>query len=270
MLPPNPPDPYNQSGQTGATEHFDTHSAPASGQGPGTPHPYRGAQADTPLPLPYDDYDPTYQTPPPRPPQPSPTYPEAGLIPYGQPPAHPVPYQQHGRGGQAYAPPPIYVQPPPQPQVIYVPERRPSWFSLSCRILAIILLMACGLIGLGIFRGVTSFLETESKAVPAHITVSAFCAEVQSQNYQSAYGDLSSQLQQQVSESDFQQTSQALDHEHGYITNCTPSNDTVNGNTVTFAVNVSRGSIYYTGNVELVQQGSDWRINEIDTSLDLG
>src|SRR5215831_5029980 len=110
MLPPNP---YDQSGQSGATEHFDTHPTPASGEGPDAPFPYRGPQAVTPLPLPYDDYDPTYQTPPPRPDPP--------------PPLLPAPYQQRGRGGQVQAPPPIYVQPPPQPQIIYVRERRPSW-----------------------------------------------------------------------------------------------------------------------------------------------
>jgi hypothetical protein len=184
-----------------------------------------------------------------------------------------VPHQQRGRGGQVYPPPPIYVQPPPQPQIVYVPERRPSWFSISCRILAIVLLMACGLIGLGIFRGVTSFLDALSKTVPARLTVVDFCNHVQSQDYQSAYADLSSQLQQQVSASAFQQTSQALDLEHGSITGCTQSNtssDTVNGDTVTIALNVSRGSIYYTGNVEVVKQGNDWRINAIDTSLDLG
>jgi hypothetical protein len=134
--------------------------------------------------------------------------------------------------------------------------------------------MACGLIGLGIFHGVTSALDTASKTIPARLTVLAFCSAEQSQNYESAYAQLfSSQLQQQLSESDYEQTSQALDQEHGVITSCARadnSSDTVTGDTVTIALTVSRGSIFYTGDIVVVKQGNDWRINQIDTSLDLG
>jgi hypothetical protein len=185
---------------------------------------------------------------------------------------------------QPYAPPLIYhppVRQPPaqQPQIIYVRERRPSVFSITCSILAILLLMSCGLVGLGIFRGVTSALQLASKTIPSRITLSVFCAEEVNQDYHDAYQQFSASLQQQVTESAFTQGSRQLDQQNGQITACTRSNssvDTSSGNTATLQVDVTRtstdnsgasSSTDYNGSIVFVQEGSDWHIDQIAGSL---
>ena len=264
-----PPDPYHQSDQTDkldAVEHIDDYpTPPAGGWGASPGQPYYRPDVNSPLPLPYDDRDPTYEATPTSP-----------------PPALPVPYQQRPAHVQPYAPPPLYQPPvyqPPaqQPQVIYVRERRPSVFSITCSIVTILVLMTCGLVGLGIFRGVTSAVQLASKTIPARITLTAFCAAETYQAYHEAYQQFSSNLQQQVSESAFMQGSQQLDQQNGKITACARSNssvDTASGNNATLEVNVTRTSIDgtstdYSGSIVFVQEGNDWHIDQIASTLGL-
>jgi hypothetical protein len=268
-----PPDPYHQSDETDqpdAVEQTDDYPTPPVPVRRASPsQPYYMPTDNSPLPLPYDDRDPTYQS--------MPTYP---------PPALPVPYQERPTHVQPYAPPPLYHPPvhqPPaqQPQIIYVRERRPSLFSITCSILAILLLMTCGLVGLGIFRGVTSALQLANKTIPSRITLTAFCAAETNQAYHNAYQLFSSNLQQQVSESAFIQGSQQLDQENGQITACARSNssvDTGSGNTATLQVDVTRtstgntgasSSTEYHGPVVFAQEGSDWHIDQIASTLGL-
>jgi hypothetical protein len=254
-----PPDPYHQSDQPGrpdAVDHTDDYPTPP-------PLPYYRTPDNSPLPLPYDDRDATYPV--------TPDY---------QPPAIPAPYPQRAGNGLPYAPPPAY-QPPVQPQIIYVRERRPSLFSISCSILSILLLMTCGLVGLGIFRGVTSALQLASKTIPARITLAVFCTAEMHQDYHDAYQQFSSLLQQQVSDDTFTQDSQQLDQQNGLITTCSRSNnsvDTGSADTATLHVDITRTITDDTGTstlnashgtITFVQEGSDWHIEHIDTSLGL-
>jgi hypothetical protein len=269
-----PPDPYHQSDKTDQpdaverTDEYPTPPAPVRRVSPS--QPYYTPPGNSPLPLPYDDRDPTYQS--------MPTYP---------PPAFPVPSQERPAHVQPYAPPPPVHQPPVNqppaqpPQVIYVRERRPSVFSITCSILAILLLMTCGLVSLGIFRGVTSSLQLASKTVPSRFTLTLFCAAEMNQVYHDAYQQFSSSLQQQVSESAFIEGSQQLDQENGQITACARSNssvDTGSGNSATLQVDVTRASIDntgassstdYHGSIAFVQEGSDWHIDQIASTLGL-
>jgi hypothetical protein len=269
-----PPDPYHQSDQTDqpdAVEQTDEYpTPPAPGRRASPSQPYYTPPGNSPLPLPYDDRDPTYQA--------TPTYPS---------PAFPVPYQQRPPHMQPYAPPPpvhhppVYQPPAQQPQVIYVRERRPSLFSITCSILTILLLMTCGLVGLGIFRGVTSSLQLASKTIPSRFTLTVFCAAEMNQDYHNAYQQFSSSLQQQVSESAFTQGSQLLDQQNGQVTACTRSNssvDTGSGNTATLQIDVTRTSTDstgassptdYHGSIVFVQEGNDWHIDQIASTLGL-
>ena len=137
--------------------------------------------------------------------------------------------------------------------------------------------MTCGLLGLAIFHGVATVLETAGKTVPARITIVTFCYDETIHDYNSAYQQFSSQLQQQMSESDFESGSNQLDEQVGGITTCSradSSKDATDGNTVTIDVDVSRISSSGTstathGSIVVVEEGSDWRINGIDTTLDL-
>ena len=177
MFPPDPYGQFDEQPTPDATQRPDSQPTTVP-RTPSQSHPYHEPRAGgAPLPLPYDDYDPTYKdTPPHQPPvyqeqQPS-TYPEAEPTPRGLRRIFRA-RQPRASRGQVYAPPPNYQppivyqpQPPPQQQIIYVRERRPSFFSISCSILAILLLMACGLTGVVIYRGVTNALQT----VPANVT----------------------------------------------------------------------------------------------------
>jgi hypothetical protein len=268
-----PPDPYQQSGEHDPQDAVDLTddylTPPAPGWRASPSRLYYMPPDNSPLPLPYDDRDPTYKS-----------------MPTPPPPALPVPYQQRPAHVQPYAPPPVY-QPPvqqapaQQPQIIYVRERRPSVFSITCSILAILLLMTCGLVGLGIFRGVTSALQLASKTIPSRATLLLFCAAEMNQDYHDAYQQFSSNLQQQVSESDYTQASQQLDQQNGKITACARSNssvDTASGNTATLQVDVTRtstdstgasSSTDYNGSIDFVQEGSNMHIDQIGNTLGL-
>jgi hypothetical protein len=268
-----PPDPYHQSDQTDqpdVVEQTDEYpTPPAPGRRASPSQPYYTPPDNSPLPLPYDDSDPTYQA--------TPTYPSSAL---------PVPYQQRPAHVQPYAPPPVYQPPvyqPPaqQPQIIYVRERRPSLFSITCSILTILLLMTCGLVSLAIYLGVTSSLQLASKTIPSRITLTVFCAAEMNQDYHYAYQQVSSNLQQQISESTFTQESQQLDQEDGPVTACARSNssvDTASGNTATLQVDVTRTSTdstgtstptNYHGSIVFVQEGNNWHIDQIGSTLGL-
>jgi hypothetical protein len=264
-----PPDPYHQSDeidQPDAVERTGEYpTPPAPGRRASPSQPYYTPPGNSPLPLPYDDRDPTYQS--------MPTY---------LPPAFPAPSQERPAHVQPYAPPPVHQPPVHQPQVIYVRERRPSLFSITCSILAILLLMTCGLVSLGIFRGVTSSLQLASKTVPSRITLTVFCAEETNQDYHDAYQQFSSNLQQQqVSESAFIQGSHQLDQENGQITACARTDSSVDsgsGNSATLQVDVTRtstdntgtsSSTDYHGSIVFVQEGSNWHIDQIASTLGL-
>jgi hypothetical protein len=197
------------------------------------------------------------------------------MQPYAQPPIYHPPVQ-----------PPIYhppVQPPPvqQPQVIYVRERRPSVFSITCSILTILLLMTCGLVGLGIYRGVTSTIELASKTIPSRFTLTFFCTAEMNQDYHDAYQQFSSGFQQQVSEATFTQESRQLDQQNGPVTACARSNSSVDagsGNTATLQVDITRtstdssgasSSTDYHGPIVFVQEGGNWHIDQIAGTLGL-
>jgi hypothetical protein len=278
-----PPDPYGQFDEQplpDATQRPDSQPTTVP-RTPSQSRPYYEPRAGgAPLPLPYDDYDPTYQeTPPHQPPvyqeqQPS-TYPEAEPTPHGLRRIFRA-RQPRASRGQVYAPPPNYQppivyqpQPPPQQQIIYVRERRPSFFSITCSILAILLLMTCGLAGVVIYRGVANALQT----FPANVAVGEFCLDESTHNYSGAYQEFSTSLQQEITESSFQSDNNGFDQTDGFITSCarsSNSSDTVSNDSVKIEVTVTRdGSSNESGYMIVVKQGNDWRISYIDAVLNL-
>jgi hypothetical protein len=275
MLPPDPYHQSDQSDQPDAVEQTDDYPTPPSPGGRARASQlYYTPPDNSPLPLPYDDRDPTYQS-----------------MPTPPPPALPVPNQQRPARMQPYVQPPIYhppAQPPPvqqppaqPPQVIYVRERRPSVFSITCSILTILLLMTCGLVGLGIFRGATSAVELASKTIPSRFTLTFFCMAEMNKDYHNAYQQLSSGFQQLVSETTFTQESRQLDQQNGPVTACARSNssvDTGSGNTAMLQVDVTRtstdstgasSSTDYHGSIIFVQEGGNWHIDQIAGTLGL-
>jgi len=201
-----------------------------------------------------------------------------------QPPVYQGRQPIYSETGQAvnehpqYAPP-VYLppaQPYPQP-VVYVQQRRSGWLSISCSVLVIILLMTCGLVGVVIYRDITSAVGQASKTIPARFTLVFFCGAEVSQQYSTAYQQFSTDLQQQVAADKFTQDSQQLDQTNGTVTACarsSSSSDIVSGSTVTMQVDVTRTPTVGQNNVShgsivLVQEGNNWRIDQIDASLGL-
>jgi hypothetical protein len=120
----------------------------------------------------------------------------------------------------------------------------------------------------------------------ASFTVNEFCLDEETHDYTSAYSLLSTNLQQQVSESQFISDGQQHDSELGPISMCTQQGSLVStsGNVKLATVNITRmltptpdatGSApspqpnTYSGQVTLVDEASQWRVDQVDSALNM-
>jgi len=124
---------------------------------------------------------------------------------------------------------------------------------------------------------------TQIASVGAVTTAEEFCQAESTQDYTTAYSELSSSLQQQYSQSQFTQDGQQHDNTQGPITTCTPGLPTLNGSTATITVTVTRTlaptpdssgtaapaqTANASGQISLVQDSSGtWQVNSVDSSL---
>ncbi len=226
-----------------------------------------------------------------------PQYPQTPQQPTYQPP-YPIPAPQQPTY-QPYPQPPMY-----QPQ--YAPPAQPPKRGGSNRvflilgIVAAVLIIACvglcALAGYGakIFGTAVSTsisesatqLTTQFASVGSEETVGTFCEAESSQDYTTAYSQLSPTLQQQYSQTAFTQDNLQHDSTLGPVSDCTPAGlPTVSGSTATISVMVTRtltptadssGNIgptvtaNATGNITLVEDSNGtWLINSVDSSLDM-
>jgi hypothetical protein len=126
-------------------------------------------------------------------------------------------------------------------------------------------------------------LETQASSAAPLLTVTSFCQAESSQDYASAYQELSPTLQQQLSQSQFTQDGQTHDSNLGPITECAPgSGATINGASASLNIAVTRTPPTPTGGtgpsvpklsagqITLIQNSDgSWVINSVDSSLDL-
>ncbi|HEY7020078.1 MAG TPA: hypothetical protein VH349_03105 [Ktedonobacterales bacterium] len=230
-------------------------------------------------------YPPVY--PPAQPGQPTdpsqPLYGQPGAYP---PPGQPGPYSQplYGQPGQPgpYSQPlpgqpgpysqPLYGQPGPYSQPLQAPPAQPKrslrWLWIT---LAIVLVV-------GLLLGGGGFFAFTNYTAPA-TAAGKYCGYLKAQNYDSAYGMLSSKLKEQYTSDQFRQASAALDHAEGNVTACgagTGSNAykyTLFGNTATVQAKITRAQLGdLEGPLDLVNQDG-WKVNSLSAALlgiDLG
>jgi hypothetical protein len=161
--------------------------------------------------------------------------------------------------------PPMYGQPPMgQPMMPAKKSRKRLWITLG--VIAGVLVLACGGIGFVFFSAFQEALKPVTVAT-------TFCNDLKAQNYTAAYDLLSSTTQGQVSRDQFVQASQLQDQIDGTVKSCGPV--TGSGADTKIDVNAGKASLKatvqrnqaFTGAILLVKQGSDWKIDDIDASL---
>jgi hypothetical protein len=224
-----------------------------------------------------------------------PQYPQPQQPPYSQPPAYqPPPYQQ------PYSQPPAY-QPPPYQQPAQPPKKGGGGkvFLIIGIVVAVLIIACVGLcsaLGIGARIAGTAIgtkasqlgtqAATQFGSAEALLTVTTFCQAESSQNYTSAYQQLSPALQQQFSESQFTTDNQNHDSTLGPVTVCAPTGGaTLSGSTASVTIAVTRTPPTPTpggtgtgpsvpavtsGQISMIQDSNgNWVINSVDSSLQL-
>ena len=225
-----------------------------------------------------------------------PQYPQPQQPPYSQPPAYqPPPYQP-----PAYQPP--TYQPPTQPPKKSGGSRVPLIIGIIVAVIVVACVGLCGTVFLIANKGATalsttasqittqvatqaSSIETQATSADVLLTVTTFCQAETSQDYSTAYQQLSPTLQQQYSPSGFAQDGQQHDSTLGPVSACAPAGGaTFSGATASVTIAVVRTpptptsggtggpSVSHTGSgqVTLIQNSDGtWAINSVDSSLDL-
>src|SRR5690348_4281916 len=182
-----------------------------------------------------------------------------GQAPYGQPSYGQPPMGQQQPMGQ-----PMYGGPMMPPAAPRKKSRKGLWITLG--VIAGVLVLACG--------GIGFFLFSIGQAVAQPITAATtFCTDLKTQNYTAAYGLLSTKQKGQVTQDLFSQGAKLQDQVDGQVTSCTLQSNSSAGfqfdsskGTATLPATVQRTQAW-TGKLQLVKQGSGWKIDDIDQSL---
>ncbi len=175
------------------------------------------------------------------------------------------PYEQPQ---QPYMPPQQpYGQPPPPPYTPPPPKksRRKLWITLGIIFGVLLLIFVGGIVA------IVAFVNNS----PAKTTVQQYYDSVKSQNYAQAYSYLDIQTltlngqQRQVSQDLYTQVAQLIDQQNGKVTDYNITGVNLNssaniGSTAIVTVNVTRGGKAQEVQVQLKQEGSDWKIVGID------
>jgi hypothetical protein len=220
---------------------------PPSGQSPYEPQPSYGSSPGQPQ-YPQGQY-PQGQYPPGQPPN---SYPYPAQPGYGQPA-----YGQPGYGQYPYP----YGYPYPQPQKR---SNRTLWIVLGIVGGVLVLCIATCAVGIALLSGPLA------NAIGPSVTAASFCAEEEQSNYTAAYNLLSTTLQQQMGETQWDQANQAREASNGVVQNCAPvtsSGLSVSGNTATIQLQLTLNDGTHTGPITLVKEGSRWKIDSIDPGL---
>lgn len=214
-------------------------------------------------------------------PQNPPPYPEYPTTPSYAPPSSPYgppPYGQPVYGQQPYGAPPVYPGYPGYPGYPVPPQtnsNRTLWIVLS--VVGGVLVLSCVLC-VGVFFWAGSRI-LGSPLIGSATTLGEFCSYEERQNYQQAYGLFSSNLQNQMTQSQFAQASQNHDTTSGPVTYCSTSASSqgnapqASDTSASFPVVVTRGSgstaTSANGTITLVKQNGAWKVDSVDQSLGL-
>ena len=185
------------------------------------------------------------------------------------------------------APPPQYPQQPqyaqqaPQyPQQPQPKKSKKGWI-IGCSIAALVVLLACGGIGVALYIGANKAadaVKSTGQASLASAQVVLLCTAFEAQDYNSAYQRLSTAEQGRVGTPDqFAQRADALDTSAGTVVGCQPTDSpplasiSSDGKSATLKIEVQRSDQTGTssGTVRLVLENDTWKIDGADNALTL-
>lgn len=195
--------------------------------------------------------------------------------PYGGSPSQPYPgeqtYGQPGRASQPY-----YGQPGPASQPFYgqpTAYTQPPAPKKSRRGLKIALTVAGIVLVLGAIGGAGAVFLINQIAAPG-VAAIQFCNQLKSQNYDNAYGMLSSSMQSKYPQTSFRAGVTALDTAEGKVIGCQQAQG---GNTYQYSLGASTATVgaqltranqgNLTGSLRLKNENGSWKIDGIDTTL---
>ncbi|HEX6121928.1 MAG TPA: NTF2-like N-terminal transpeptidase domain-containing protein [Ktedonobacterales bacterium] len=175
--------------------------------------------------------------------------------------------QYPGYQGQPGGYPTMPGTPPEQKK-----SRKGLWITLG--VIGGLLVLCCA-------AGIGLFVFATVQAAKPIAAATNFCDDLKAQDYTAAYGMLSTDYQGKVTADQFTQASQLHDQIDGKVKKCgllasgnssTSFNFDFNNNTAKLSAQTTRNKTF-TGTIALVKQGDDWKIDNIDPSLqgtDLG
>jgi hypothetical protein len=243
----------------------------------------------------YPGNDPSFPGDP-NTPQSNPQQPDYGQTPgYGQPPAYgqpqypqqpgypqqPPPYQPpaYNQAPPPYGQPGYNQAPPPYPQQPQQPKKSNRGLFIGCGIALVVVLLLCG--GIAAFlvigaKNAGTAIQSQAQRALATGIATAFCTDIETQQYDSAYLSLSKAAQSKMSATEFSQHEAALDASDGTVSTCEPANSSnpladISGNTATLTVQVIRSqqSSPATGVIKLVFEDNNWKVDSVDAALKL-
>jgi hypothetical protein len=132
----------------------------------------------------------------------------------------------------------------------------------------------------------TNLLNRSLSRSLAAITIEEFCTDEETQQYANTYALLSSNLQQQYPESQFTADSEQNDSMLGQVSSCIQQGPVVSSSstevTVTLAVTrmltptpdasgnaPAPQTSDYSGQIRLVNEAGQWRVDQVDSSLNM-
>lgn len=251
-------------------------SQPYTGGYPSNPYGYPGAEQQGGYGQPAAPSQP-YQGTPSRPYGGTPSRPYGGTPsrPYGGTPSQPYPGEQ-GYGQPGPTSQPYYGQPGPASQPFYgqqtvytqppAPKKSRRGLKIALIVAAVVLVLAAMGLGGGIFL-------INQIAAPGVAAVQ-FCNQLKTQNYDNAYGMLSTGMQGKYPETAFRAGVTALDTAEGKVIGCQQASGSntykysLGASTATVGAQITRASQgNLTGSLSLKNENGSWKIDGIDTSL---
>jgi hypothetical protein len=158
-----------------------------------------------------------------------------------------------------------YLGPPPM-------RKPPRGLVVGCGVMVTLFVAMIGMSGLFALRLARAQVSQRESAVSVAASIALFCEAAQNRDYSGAYRYLSPAFQARMSVDAFVAANETHDETDGAITSCTSETDllhtSVAGARTSVSLAVTR-SHTATGTISLTRGGDGWRIDTLDTALEL-
>jgi hypothetical protein len=158
-----------------------------------------------------------------------------------------------------------YLGPPPM-------RKPPRGLVVGCGVMVTLFVAMIGMSGFFALRLARAQVSQRESAVSVAASIALFCEAAQNRDYSGAYRYLSPAFQARMSVNAFVAANETHDETDGAITSCTSETDllhtSVAGARTSVTLEVTR-SHTATGIISLTRGGDGWRIDTLDTALEL-